>query len=167
MSSNTESTTLVSPKLTPGNVLSYIPKDYHCRQGTAIVLEDGRGAVDTFWDEFGKDSNCHWLTGKELETAEVKFNVNDYEQIGTYGHCAPSDEAEWARYRPEDRAHIGSQSQWCAVLLVRKGSKPDTETIIENARREVELAEGDVESANRKLGWARENLAKLEAERDV
>lgn len=149
----------------PGDVLRYLPDDrFHCAQGTAIVRPDG-AVVDTYWGENGYGGESHWLTDKELASADFQFNVNDYEQIGTIGHCRPRNDATWLTYHPDDRGRIGSQGPHCAVLYVRKGSKPDLETRISNAQAEVEEAEWKLRSAESRLRFAREDLAKLEAQR--
>lgn len=147
----------------PGDVLRYTPSGgMHARQGTAIVRPNG-AALDTFWSESG-DSESHRLTADELASAKVLFNVGDYEKIGTIGHCAPSDEAKWLEYHPDDRQRIGSQHEHCSVLYVRKGAKPDLSTKIENARQAVADAETHLDSAQHRLRWRQEDLAKLEAE---
>lgn len=144
-----------------GDVLSYIPATgNHCRQGTAIVRPDGR-IVDTYWDEKGQHGN-YILTPGEINGANLKFNVGDYEEIGTIGHCRPSDKEKWEEYHPKDRQIIGSQHQWCAVLYVRKGSSPDMGTKIENARRAVTDAEAKVRNAEWHLSRCRQELEALE-----
>lgn len=143
---------------TPGDVLSYLPAHHHCRQGTALVAENGR-AFDTFW-RIVPDNESHFLTEQELATAEVKFNVNDYDMLDEY---AKGSEAKWKTYHPDDRGRIGSQHQWQSIYFVRKGAQPSLDTQIANAQADVEKAEADVRSAEHTLTWRREDLAKLEA----
>lgn len=153
-------------QFSPGDVLRYTPYGgMHARQGTAIVRDNGR-AVDTYWDEQG-NGECHLLRPDELASAELLFNVGDYEVIGTVGHCAPSDEWKWLQYHPDDRQRIGSQHQYCALLFVRKGAKPDLSTRITNARQAVADAESHLESARHRLHWCQDDLAKLEAQAAV
>ncbi len=81
----------VSPekrRFRPGDVLRYSPRWSHCRQGQAIVLDSGF-AVDTYWDELGKHNNPA-LSNGELDTAELEFNIGDYEQLGMIGPYRPT-----------------------------------------------------------------------------
>ena len=55
----------------PGDVLRYLPRWTHCREGVAIVQDNGV-AVDTYWS-----SDRAVLTDEELATAERQFNVGD------------------------------------------------------------------------------------------
>jgi hypothetical protein len=144
---------------TPGDVLSYIPKWHHCRETTAFVREDGI-AVDTFWRH--TDSSAAVLSEEEIATAEVRFNVNEFDALDIYSH---SSRETWLTYHPDDRGRIPSQHGLQEALFVRKGAEPDLETQIANARREVEEALSEVDSAQRRLEWRREDLAKLEAGR--
>lgn len=148
--------------LTAGDVLRYSPAGgTHARECVAYVLPTGR-VVDTFWHTFESDSNAHVLSVEELRTAEVVFNVRDYDALGRYAHGARET---WLTYRPCDRGRISSQHNLQELLFVRKGAQPDLDTQIANAREKVEDAESKVRSAESGLQWAREDLAKLEARR--
>lgn len=140
----------------PGDVLSYVPRWHHCREGTAFVGEDGV-ARDTFWRH--TDTSAERLNEAELATAEVRFNVNDYEALDLYAH---SSRPTWLTYDPDDRGRIPSQHGLQEALFVRKGSRPDLSTQIENARRAVEEAESEVRVAQGRLERRREDLAALE-----
>jgi hypothetical protein len=148
----------VKIELRAGDVLSYLPSQHHCRQGTALVTEDGL-AFDTFWG-IRPDNQSHFLTPKELTTAEVKFNVNDFDMLDRYSRSSVST---WETYHADDRGRIGSQHQHQSVYFVRKGAQPDLGTQIENARGEVEEAESALRSAQYRLERRREGLARLEA----
>lgn len=142
----------------PGDVLRYSPTGgTHARQCTAIVLQNGN-VMDTFWGLRPGDGG-HYLSPEELATAELVFNLNDYRKLGE--HWEPKRD-EWLTYAPADRQRVGSQGQWQSTYYVRIGAGPDLETQIENARVAVEDA---VHSAERRLQWAREDLARLEASR--
>lgn len=54
----------ISDKLKAGNVLRYTPEQHHCREGTALVDEDGR-AFDTYWRGY---SDRHMLTRADPRT---------------------------------------------------------------------------------------------------
>lgn len=142
--------------LKEGDVLSYVPSQHHCRQGTALVTGNGP-AFDTFWG-ICPDNQSHFLTPSEMASAEVVFNVNEYDMLDQYGS---GSEAKWRTYHPDDRGRIGSQHQWQSIYFVRKGAQPDLETQIANAQAKVEEAEADVRSAEHTLKWRREDLAKL------
>jgi hypothetical protein len=148
----------------PGDVLHYTPsgafEPMHCRQATAVVYEDGR-AVDTFWG-IDDRSDGHVLNDKELETAELKFRLGEFRKLGE--HWDRKND-EWMTYAPADRQRIGSQHQYQSTYYVRIGAEPDLDTQIANARAELEEAEEAVKSAERRLCWKREDLAKLEGQR--
>lgn len=143
----------------PGDVLSYIPRWHHARETTAFVRDDGT-AVDTFWRH--TDSSAAVLNEDELATAEVRFNANDYDALDIYSH---SSRAEWLTYHPDDRGRIPSQHGLQEALFIRKGAKPHLDTQIANAERAVREALDEVNGAQRRLEWRREDLAKLEASR--
>lgn len=142
-----------------GDVIRYVPDGgWHARQGTAIVNEHGK-AVDTFWG----DGSGHVLREKELAGAEVVFNLGDYRKLGEHFERRQD---EWLKYAPEDRQRIGSQSQYQSTYYVRVGAEPSLDTQIENARVAVQDAESAVRSAQQTVEWRKEDLAKLEAERN-
>jgi hypothetical protein len=143
----------------PGDVLSYVPVGgWHARQGTAIVDERGC-AVDTFWGVQGY-SDGHVLSEAELAEAELKFRLGDYCKLGEHWDRKHD---EWLTYAPEDRQMIGSQAQYQSTYYVRIGAEPDLNTQIQNARNAVEDAERGVSSAENRLHWARQDLARLES----
>lgn len=142
---------------TPGDVLAYTPERRHAREGTAFVTESGH-AVDTYWEPTG-DAQSHVLTTAELATAEVKFNVNDYEPLDRY---AGGSRSVWMTYHHNDRARISSQHGLQEQLYVRRGAKPDIGTQIANAEAEVKVAESAVRSAEYTLACRRRDLAELQ-----
>lgn len=146
--------------MTPGDVLRYVPSRRHCREGMAVVDEHGR-SWDTFWD-----SDRHHLTADELATAEVIGNLGDFKHLGSDACTGRRDhELEWGRYAPADRLAVTHQHRLQADYYVRRGATPDLDTQIANARSKVEEAEGNLGTAQRRLEWARRDLAKLEAQR--
>jgi len=138
----------------PGDVLSYVPKGafepWHCREGKALVDERGR-AWDTFWQFDGQ----HLLSAEELADAEVVFNVNDYEALDVY---AGGSRLLWETYHPDDRGRVTSQHGLREALFLRRGAKPHLATQIENAQALVEKAESELQSAENRLKWRREDL---------
>lgn len=147
----------VAAQLKPGDVVSYLPRWSHARERTAYVLENGK-AVDTFWHTFAHDGAL--LNEEELATAEVRFNVGDYEALDRY---AATSRAKWETFHPSDRGRITSQHGLQEALYLRRGAKPHLDTQIENARRRVELAERDLRTAEWRLDGRRQELAELEA----
>lgn len=151
-----------------GDVLRYRsqrkPDPHWCREGLAIVNDRGR-AVDTYWSS----GNDHVLTLEELETARLIANLEDWDLHTQYRRRVGSamQMGAWEDYREEDRLRITQQHGHIEILYVRKGAQPDLGTKIENARTAVEEAESKLQSAQRRLEWAQEDLAKLEAEREV
>lgn len=136
----------------PGDVLSYTPsRGWHCREGRAIVSTDGR-ARDTYW---GGTWDAHTLSDDELATAELRFNLGDYRSVRY--------EDEWLTYALADRGIVTHQGGCQRTYYVREGARPDLATQIDNAREAVEAAERNLESAERRLSWRRDDLAKLEA----
>jgi hypothetical protein len=145
----------------PGDVLDYIPDGgRHCREGIAIVNERG-DAVDTFWDS---GSESHLLTEAELATAGLRFRLGDYRELGKT-HWDRGHKDTWLTYAPADRQVTTAQHGLQSTLYVRNGAEPDLDTQIANAREAVQEAEHAVGSAQSRLEWRREDLAKLEAAR--
>lgn len=142
----------------PGDVLAYTPREYHCCEGTAFVTENGT-PLDTFWGPDG-DGQYGRLREEELATAEIKFNVNDYDALDRY---SKGSAATWKTYHPDDRALITSQHRLQHQFFIRKGAKPDLSTQIENAQAAVEDAESELRSAEARLGWRRQELAELQS----
>jgi hypothetical protein len=146
--------TATSHAFAAGDVLNYIPRWHHCREGSAIVLDNGC-AVDTFWS-----NDRAVLTAEELATADLRFRLDDYRKLGESWDDTLD---EWLTYAPADRQVITSQHGLQAVHYVRIGAEPGMATQIGNAREAVALAQGEVRSAERRLGWRREELAALES----
>lgn len=144
------------PELTPGTVLSYTPSQHHCREGLACV--DDRGvARDTFW-RTGGDSESHVLTGKEIASATVVFNVGEFVALDRYSSGARQ---VWETYHPDDRAWITSQHGLQEALFVRRGASPHLGTQIENARAAVATAQSSVRVAEHELERRRSDLSAL------
>ena len=143
----------------PGVVVRYTPDPSRhdprwCREGTAIA--DARGLlVDTYW---GSGSDSHLLLAVEIETIEILFHLDDYDELDRYAR-GTSD--LWATYHPDDRKRVTSQHGLQARWFVRKGSVPDLSTKIANAEEKVREAEASVRSAGWRLEWARIDLAGL------
>lgn len=141
----------------PGDVLSYMGSEPHCRQGTAIVVEGGR-AFDTFLGVDPCDSS-YWLRPDEIAKADVIFNLADYELFATAWESDARD--SWEGYHPNDRQRIRSQHQYQQTLYLRPGAKPHLATRIEKARSELERAEAILHGATRGVRWARKRLDDL------
>lgn len=149
---------MIATDLKPGDVLWYSPEGgTHARECLAFVREDGR-VVDTFWHDFDRGSSSYHLRDVEIERAELRFNVNDYEAFDRYDRTAAG---RWETYHPDDRARISSQHNLQEVLFIRKGATPDLGTKIKNAQARVAEAESDVRSAQHCLEWRRKDLADL------
>lgn len=151
-----------------GDVLRYTPQPRFqgqadtrwCREGTALATERRDGStliLDTYW---GSMSDAHVLTDAELATAELIFNVGDYDELDQY---RSGSREQWLRYAPEDRQRITSQHGLQCRWFIRKDASESLATQIENAREAVRDAEGKVESAQWRLDWAKRDLAELEA----
>lgn len=144
-------------KFIAGDVVEWSPQDRHCREGTAIALETHGGQIklfDTFWDGY----EDHVLTDAEELTAEVLFNLNDYDEIDRYKR----ESQTWSKYAPEDRQRVTSQHGLQTRWYVRKGASEHWPTQIRNAEDAVAKCVAAVESAERHLRWAREDLARVE-----
>lgn len=148
---------------TEGDVIRYdsiTQPSRWCREETAIAerLKSGEIAFfDTYW---GTGSDAHRVTADELATAELQFNLADYDEFDRYDRGSVT---RWSRYAPADRQKVTSQHGLQARWFVRKGSIEDITTQIENARADVLAREADVQSAQRRLAWAQEELAALES----
>jgi len=130
-----------------------------CREGLAV--EDGRGGlVDTFW-QFG--SEMHHLTKAEMETKRFVFDTQEYDELDA--NRGTGQKMLWEQYRPEDRATITSQHGLSVRYFTRKGAKPDLDTKIENATAAHERALVELQSAQRRVKWARRDLDELIASR--
>lgn len=131
----------------------------HCREEVAVEI-DGR-LVDTFWS-LGSES--HTLTPAERATATFIFDTDDYDQLPTYPREAAR--ATWEQYHPDDRGIITSQHRLQNDYYVRKGSKPDLATKIENAEAHLRKCVSEAESAARQVEWAQRDLDELVSARE-
>lgn len=142
------------------DVVSYVPADrfdrWWCREGTAVVRADGR-LVDTYW---GSGSDNHVLTDAEAETAEVKFNLGDFDELPRYDR---SQAGVWQRYAPGDRGRIPSQHGLEARYFIRKGASEDHATKVQNARDKLDEAESNLRSAQWSVDLAKRELDELTA----
>lgn len=149
--------------LRSGDVIRYVPDPSRfeprwCREGTAVVREDGK-AVDTYW---GSGSDNHVLLDVEVTTAEVVFNLADYIELDQY---RPGVQAEWAKYREDQRHRITSQHGLQSRYFVLNGAEPDLEQQISNAYEALTTAREALNSAARDLEWKAQAVARLEAQR--
>lgn len=148
----------------PGDVVRYETPGHrstHCREGMAIAEArlDGVVLFDTYW---GTPGDRHLLTYEELGTAELVFNLADYDELDRYQHSSP---ARWKTYKPEDRETVTSQHGLQVRWFVRKDAEPDLATQIENAREVLADAESKLESAEWRVRGAKRDLEQLEAKR--
>lgn len=147
----------------PGDVVRYdTGMDRHCREGWAIAEArlDSVVLFDTFW---GTPGDRHLLTYDELGTAEVVFNLDDYDELDQYRRHKSA--ATWKTYRPEDRETVTSQHGLQVRWFVRKGAEPDLQTQIENACEAYVEAQSKLRSAEADVRYAWQVLAELEAKR--
>ena len=150
----------MSTELRAGDVLTYeSERDNWCREGMAIVRKVAGKliAVDTYWitslSRSGSSPYDHVLTDAELDTASVSFNLDDFE-VTNAQHGSHLD------YAPADRAVVTSQHGLQKTLLVRKGS-----AIVRKHVDRVREARQNLESAQRRLLWAEDDLREAFAER--
>lgn len=156
----------MSTELRAGDVLTYEPErdENWCREGMAVVREvAGRlFAVDTYWvtSIFSSASSLddHVLTDAELDTASVSFNLDDFEVTN-------AQHGSYLDYAPADRAVVTSQHGLRKTLLVRKGAKPSGSAIVRKHVDRVREARQNLESAQRRLLWAEDDLREAFAER--
>lgn len=142
----------------PGDVVRYdTGTERHCREGMAIAEArlDGVVLFDTYWRSYG---DRHLLTYDELATAEVVFNLDDYDEL-TEREAA----AKWEMYKPADREKVTSQHRLVVRWFIRQGAQPDLSTQIDNARQGVADAYEKLRSAEFgvQLAWA--ELKRLES----
>jgi hypothetical protein len=111
----------------PGDVVRYDTADRHCREGLAVAEArlDGVVLFDTYWRSHG---DRHLLTYDELATAEVVFNLDDYDEL-----TERESAARWEMYKLADRETITSQHGLVVRCFVRAGAEPDLQMQIENA----------------------------------
>lgn len=149
----------MSTELRAGDVLTYkSERDGNwCREGMAVVHEvAGRLiAVDTYWATSvlsrSVSPDCHVLTDAELDTASVSFNLADFEVTN-------AQHGSYLDYAPADRAVVTSQHGLQKTLLVRKGAKPSGSAIVRKHVDRVREARQNLESAQRRLLWAEDDL---------
>lgn len=126
----------------------------HCREEVAVETQPGV-LLDTFWD---MSTETHRLTDAEKATAVLRFDTDDFDELDRYDRGSPG---LWMQHRPEDRELITSQHRLQNRWFVRKGSTPDLDTKIENARADLDKLTSDAESAARRARDARKRLDEL------
>jgi hypothetical protein len=151
-----------------GDVVSYAPGERFpgqrdtrwCREGTAIAGKHDGGIqlADTFWLMGTED---HILTEAEIATAELLFNLDDYDELGRYSRESPS---QWKKYAPADRQQITSQHGLQHRWFIRKGAAEDHATQVENARERLREAEAKLQSAQWSVESAQRDLAEIESQ---
>jgi hypothetical protein len=143
----------------PGDVVRYDVADRWCREGTAIAAtwKDQVVLLDTYW----QSSDQHRLTDDEVATAELLFNLADFDELPSGRHLGSS--GKWMQYSPADRKRITAQHGLVVRYFIRKGAQPDLATQIENARQAVADAYEKLRNAERDVDYARRKLARLEA----
>lgn len=137
------------------DVYTYTPKERHCIEGLAIENERG-DLIDWFWG--GSTVSYRQRVARDAEDLTLVANLGDYELTARDGRESNSD------YAPKDRLTITSQHGWQRMHYFRKGAAPDISTRIENARAALHEAEAEARSAQHRVEWAQESLAKLESE---
>lgn len=136
----------------PGDVIRYTPGDgHHCREGMAIVAQ--QQAFDTFWSGYG---DRHLLTADELATAELLFNLADFDELD--GNSRHMNEAKWNTYATDDRQLVTSQHGLQKRWFIRKGAEPSWQQQIANAREELDKALRDADQAVRNVGYRHAEL---------
>jgi hypothetical protein len=139
-----------------GDVYTYTPERRHCTEGLAIENEHGK-LIDWFWGG-SYDSLTSKYVGSDATNLTLIANLGDYELTPRGGRESNHDYAE------KDRLVIHSQHGLQKTFYVRKGSKPDLATKIDNARWQVQEAEADLHAAQRTLDRAEAELSMLEAQ---
>lgn len=142
----------------PNDVVRYRPSEHHCREGIAIAKVCGSSVVlvDTFWQSGSHDD--HVLTAGEKASAEIVFNIEDYDELDRYMSFS---EELWNKYAASDRQVVTSQHGLQKRWFIRKGACPDWNTQIDNARQVVAEYERQLESVRSNLEWARRDLADM------
>ena len=118
---------------------------------------DGVILFDTYWRTPG---DRHLLTYEELATAEVLFNLDDYDEL-----TERESTSRWEMYKPADRQRITSQHGLVVRWFIRTGAEPDLQTQIENACEAFLDARSKLQSAENRVAVAWRDLAELEAKR--
>jgi hypothetical protein len=134
-----------------------------CREGIAIATKVGSRLklLDTYWSG---GSETHALTDAEVATAELIFNIGDYDELDRYSSGTPR---MWEKYAPADREIITEQHGHSMRWFIRKGASEDWPTQIDNARRRVAERESDLAVTQRSLEWERQELARIIAAAEV
>lgn len=150
-------------EIRPGDVVRYSTlsrPNRWCREGMATTErgEDRTVLVDTYWDG---GSERHVLTPAEVSTAEVLFNLDDYEELPRYQPA--SSRGRWAMYAPADRQVITSQHGLTVRYFVRKGAQPDPSTQVDNARVALDEAKAALSSAQSAVAYRQAELERLTA----
>lgn len=149
-----------------GDVVRYTPENTWCREGIAIaqdhVRPNGRLVLlDTYWGS----TEPGMLTDAEADTAELMFNLADYDEL--YRYSSYASRSQWETYAPADRQIIthqhGLQRRW----FIRKGARPDWATQIDNARQKVADREAEADRARRAVEWANEDLTRVIADAEA
>ena len=155
-----------------GDVVSYQPGPAFkgqtdvrwCREGTAIAVARADRSVmlvDTYW---GTMSDAHMLADAEIETAELLFNLDDYDELDRYGR---GSSYTWEKYAPTDRERVTSQHGLQVRWFVRKGASEDYGTKVQNARDRLADAESDLDSARWAVDQRQRALDQLLTERSA
>lgn len=142
-----------------GDVVRYDAAERHCREGMAVAETrlDGVVLFDTFWRSAG---DRHLLTYDELATAEVVFNLDDYDEL-----TERQSVDRWEMYKLADRETITSQHGLVVRWFVRTGAAPDLQMQIENACVAFLDAQSKLQWAEVRVTNAWLALEQLEAKR--
>ena len=135
-----------------------------CREGTAIAETRASRSVmfvDTYW---GTMSDAHVLTDAEVETAELRFNLGDYDELDRYDH---GSSYTWEKFAPADRERVTSQHGLQSRWFVRKGASEDYGTKVQNARDRLADAESELDSARWTVQLRQRALDQLLTERSA
>ena len=121
-----------------------------------MAIADRDGVLcDTYW---GSGNDNHRLLPVELASAEILFNLADYDELDRFAH---GSKGIWETYHPDDRRVVSSQHRLQFRWFVRKGAAPDHATKIANAEQKVTDCRVAVESAQWQLEWAQRDLDAL------
>jgi hypothetical protein len=148
-----------------GDVVGYLPAErfdrWWCREGTAIAKEAHDGTVtlaDTYWQSGG---DAHVLTDDELATAELRFNLADYDELDRYDK---GSKLAWEKFAEDDRELVTSQHRLECRWFIRKGAVESIDQQIANARARLATAESNLDSARWGVERAQRELAEIEAQ---
>jgi hypothetical protein len=136
-----------------------------CREGIAIAEQRGSGAIyllDTYWGHH--TSETHVLSDPEIATAELLFNLDDYDELDKY---SSGSKLKWERYAPADRRIVTEQHGCYTRWFVRKGAVESWPTKIENAQRELDKKREDLKHAQWHVEWAEQELARVIADAEA